>query len=90
MEDKKENINYYFNWEHRNKGTGVVGVDYRHPSYIACWKESGPKTINTMLIRKSKCFNVKKYGNEQAFKMACELRKEMEEKHMKDGRWIKL
>lgn len=62
----------------RNNTTGVIGVSYYEASaknnssdyYVANWYEDGK--------RKKKCFNVKKYGIDGAFKLACKARENAE------------
>lgn len=58
----------------RNNKTGVVGValcecggHYGSPYYMAYWNELDGK-------RKSKCFSTWKYGEKEAFNLACEHR----------------
>jgi len=58
----------------RNNKTGIVGValcvcggHYGSPYYMAYWNELDGK-------RKSKCFSTWKFGEKEAFKMACEYR----------------
>lgn len=55
----------------RNK-TGVVGVclvipKKTAPHYLAHWRELDGK-------KRNKCFAIQKYGNEEAFRLACEYR----------------
>ena len=78
---------------HIHGGTGIYGVTYHKDkksniySYYCSWTEIDPTTKKK--IKKKKSWSCNKYGREEAFKMASDFRKEMEEKHMKDGKWIR-
>lgn len=58
--------------------TGVTGVKFREykdkncPSFIASW-------IDKDSIQRSKSFSINKYGEEEAFRLACEHRKKIVE-----------
>ena len=71
----KENMN---NCKIRSDNkTGIVGVTYSTPNgveyYVVSWREDG-KRVN-------RAFSIKKYGKEEAFRLACEAREEAVDGH---------
>ena len=69
---KKQNINQNIR---KDNTTGYKGITYRKDKnmYVAHWRE------NKKL--KSKSFSIKKYGEDEALRLAIEYRKQIEDKH---------
>lgn len=78
---------------HSNNTSGVTGVGLQTNRHLkkdgtetishyctAYWQDSSGKT-------KSKCFNVSVYGQEEAFRLACEYRQAMIESLKDSGEW---
>lgn len=59
----------------KSNTSGRTGVCLQKNSWLTRWKEEENAK------RKSKSFSIKKYGEREAFKMACDYRKEMELKY---------